>query len=40
MGRAAHEHVRAHFDVRRMVADYQALYEQCMAPRLAPKRAA
>jgi glycosyltransferase involved in cell wall biosynthesis len=40
MGVAAHERVRRHFDVRRMVADYQALYVECGATRRARGRAA
>jgi glycosyltransferase involved in cell wall biosynthesis len=40
MGRAAHEHVRRHFDARRMVGEYADLYEQCVLPQRAPRRAA
>lgn len=30
MGRQGHERVKEHFDVRRMVREYEALYEQCV----------
>jgi glycosyltransferase involved in cell wall biosynthesis len=40
MGVAAHERVRGHFDVRRMVRDYENLYRECVAPYRAGVRAA
>jgi glycosyltransferase involved in cell wall biosynthesis len=33
MGLAAHDRVTAHFDVRRMVAEYEGLYLECMGRR-------
>jgi glycosyltransferase involved in cell wall biosynthesis len=40
MGLAAHQRVAAHFDVRRMVAEYQGLYLECLSRRRAGALAA